>query len=500
VTPTLCSTTNIIFTIYDNTTFKCYSTKFDPDTVFQQWKEVDSIVNMQCGAPNLEARLIKRGHSRVYQQVGNGQLGFSVAQVDEAFGVYVVAEEASRVMSFILGAAPRYPILKTGLTYMLGRDGNIASAGTPKVLRTLLTPSTVEFEDSRIAPNDTGNRLIADSAKKLTEQYSDYGGLFNASDATVHGSAIIVSPSVAIYGSVDYPYYIYAKKFADNHDYSLTQSLSADGSTYQYLSPDILFVTVIPVSEYMGWATTLSFYTFGVWFVLAGLFAMIFWTSVWLVTNDFDDLATAITRARMSWMTKAMVTVVVWLFSCVVWEHYGETQLDEIVKLDMFNRAAGIQSVVTDIFSRMTMQLNTMYFLHRFKYLYLNLEPWNTDNDNQIFRSVASRCSETDAVYFGGSQGGYHWYEKKRNYMWDRASANTCVKGYAYPVTAVHQSPTTNKQFCNYDPRYRTWYQEAQGGKTMTFSKPYIFLGGHTNGEVGISASLPIYTTHVHIW
>ena len=349
VTPTSCTTHDVIFSVYDNTSYKCWATQFDPDSALHQgkyefhrveveelifgnntWIEVPTIAGLSCGYPNVSAMLIERGASGRYHKTGNAVQGLSTLHNNTELGITVVAEESSLVMSHYLSAMPFYPVLKTGMTFMLDAEGKIAAAGAQEVLQKLQDDTSDSIE-----PKDVLDPLISESVKILEAEY----GTMKAAMLTLKQEPVMFPPHVSFYGAVSSSVFVYVWKAQSSliKDYSKADGAIAGTATN---APEILYLTVIPFDEYMAWAPIMCFVTTCIGGFVFLMLLLIFWTPVWLVVTDLVDLVTATARARRSFLSKAALTIFVWLFICVMWAHFGERQIREIVTIDMQMRAS----------------------------------------------------------------------------------------------------------------------------------------------------------------
>jgi len=97
-------------------------------------------------------KLKQRGQNQATSHIiGNGDLGISAYGVSPNSNTTIVAEVAMRNSAVFLAQAEN-PLVKSGLTYLLQKDGMIASAATETMFERLVDPdidSTTIFQVSR---------------------------------------------------------------------------------------------------------------------------------------------------------------------------------------------------------------------------------------------------------------------------------------------------------------------------------------------------------------
>jgi len=135
--PMQCPPDNVMVTIFDPTTLRCWKNFFDGKTAWRPgaWAPASKMLGQDCTNKASIDALITRGSESSFHVVGEKReegLSAFVKNSNSTLGFNVVVEQSARVMGVFLGEEPRYPIFSEGLTFMLDRNADVSPLDAPR--------------------------------------------------------------------------------------------------------------------------------------------------------------------------------------------------------------------------------------------------------------------------------------------------------------------------------------------------------------------------------
>jgi len=298
---------------------------------------------------------------------------------------------------------------------------------------------------------------------------------------------------VDFWGNWDYPYVVYARR------YPFTADTSAWGNN---VYPDMLFVTVIPVVDYMPWVSNLCITSNCGIAAMGILLFFLAYTPFRLMANDFEDWLVAGAKARRAIFIQLTMMVTIFMSAALGWNYYMETGATYCDTVALQLRTDANLYALTRLYQLMTSQLGTVYYFYHFKFF--EIYGPNLNTMDAILRLVSNMNSATSGVYWGNTLGEYEWYvtNKLAPLIWtrqkdttDRACVNQCLYASSYTQDSSAVVPLNYSDagtvFCNYDPRYRPWYAGSQKNGGVYFTKPYAFA--NSGDRMGITGALALF-------
>jgi len=513
---TSCSPKDLFFSIYDSVTQKCSRTGYSETSVWDRhgWIETDAMLSEVCNA-NITDRLRARGLDKHTHKVGSSnQLGLSAYEypitqkyhptvsLADARNTLVVAEKALSNWAVYLGGGSRYPFVKSGMTYLIDEDGGLAAAPTLPILKRMLDPQFNGFSSASETRNHAnvngGGDMMVTSYDLLQKTYGSLSTAYNALDQKTFEHM----PTLSWWGEWSSNNYIYAVKQVPTPTLGFSRP------------PAWLMVTVVPVDDFAAWGPSVMRVTMLAIWLLFIVSIFLVCTPVWLIQTNFSDSKAPVEdRASLDSVTGALrarkftflflmcVTVIYWGIS-IIWAHFGETSKMELQKNAIKTRATTAKEVFEDTMTASYNQLVELFYYHQ--YGFFQLTSPNLSNQDKYLRTVAHHSGATTGTYWANQQGEMNWFIKDEKAIWLREAStpgafctNECVYQYSYPAIALQREVVgTGKSFCQYDPRYRGWYQSASATRGLHLTKPYAFIGeaNSTNDAViGLSAALAVY-------